>query len=300
MYRARSSKNCKNCRILFEYKDGVQFVVCDTETTGLNPDSDYIVEFAAKKYQIINRKMVLIEELDLFIRPPIVMDEKVVKIHKITNEQLKNHPPEQQCIHQIINFMGKNPIVVGKHIEFDISMIKSMYLRCGFTFNYRIAIDIEDMARDLLDRSETGDYQLHTLAALYGVDKGITFHNALADVEATARLLYCFYLEYTKLPQISTQKQKIYVNAMYFWKGNNSKQQGIWLRTNLDDEGKIFFSTLDKAWHSSKIDLSKYDIDELERYCLSKTGLSISEFGKLTEKKFKELRQKRRKEGVYL
>lgn len=300
MYRARSSRNRKNCGVLFEYQNGTEFIVFDTETTGLDPERDYIIELAAKKYTVIDRKMELTETMDLFMRPPFEMDQKVIEIHNITNKMLEKYPPEKSCIQEIERFFGDKPIVVGKHVEYDVSMMRAMYRRCGLSFTPYVALDIEEMARDLIVRSETGDYQLHTLAKAYGVDDGLTFHNALDDVEATARLLYCFYLEYKSQPQTEEKKQKIYVNAIYFWKGNNSSQQGIWLKTNLDEQGHIFFSTLNKAWYSSKINLENYDIDDLEAYCLRKTGLSFSEFGRLTEKKFKELRQLRKKEGIYL
>lgn len=244
--------------------------------------------------------MHLISETDLFIQPPVSMEEKVICIHHITNEMLAACPQEKEVMPEIIRFFGDFPIVIGKHVEFDVSMMESMYRRCGLTFTTQIALDIEEMARDLMDRAEMRDYQLHTLADAYGVGEGLSFHNALDDVEATARLLYCIYQEYKHLPPIVEDKPRIYVNAIYFWKGNNSRQQGIWLKTNLDEEGRIFFSTLNKAWYSSKINLEEYDIDEMERYCLKKTGLSISEFGRLTEKKFRELRKRRKEEGVYL
>lgn len=300
MYRARNTHTRHNCQLLFEFADGVEFVVFDTETTGIDPDKDYIVELAAKKYVIREKAMEYTETLDLYIRPPFRMDDKVVEIHHITNEMLEEKPTEEQLLPDIVSFFGDRPIVVGKNVMFDVGMLKSLYRRCGQEFTPQVAIDIGDMVYDLIDRSEVGDYQLHTLAEMYGLDDGLTFHNALDDVEATARLLYCFYLEYKKLPEETGGKKKIYVNTMYFWKGNNSNQQGIWLKTNLDEEGRIFYSTKNKAWYSSKINLKEYNIDEMEQYCLKKTGLSLAEFGRLTEKKFKNLRKKRREEGVYL
>ena len=46
----RNTRTKKNTLSL--YTEGRIFCIIDTETTGLSPVNDYIVEFSAKKYQI--------------------------------------------------------------------------------------------------------------------------------------------------------------------------------------------------------------------------------------------------------
>lgn len=84
---------------------------------------------------------------------------------------------------------------------------------------------------------------------------------------------------------------------MYYWKGYRKEQAGIYLKTNL---GKMYYSTYLKQWCSSEIDLSIIDIDTLEKGIIFKTQIPMKELGKMTEKKFKELKISCMQRGVYL
>lgn len=50
------------------YTEGRIFCIIDTETTGLSPVNDYIVEFSAKKYQIKKERLELLGEKDMQIK----------------------------------------------------------------------------------------------------------------------------------------------------------------------------------------------------------------------------------------
>ena len=89
MYYARNTRTHRNCMQLIEGKEDRTFIVFDTETTGLDPQKDYIVELAALKYQIKEQKPVLLEQLNLYIRPPFAMDDKVVEI---STSQMSSFP----------------------------------------------------------------------------------------------------------------------------------------------------------------------------------------------------------------
>lgn len=297
MYRARNLKNRKNCMLLFEGKEGLQFIVFDTETTGKDPASSYIVELAAIKCEIKNHTAVEIDRMDMYIKPPMPMQQAVIDIHHITNEFLEDKPSEDDAFEEIKTFFEEKPIVVGHNIEFDINMIKAMYNRNNTEFTPAIALDTLEMARDLVFGKDVENYKLGTLTELFGLDIGLTFHNALDDVTATLRLLNVFYNEYKNLPPVEI-KQRVYVNRISYWKGYNKNQMGIYLETNL---GKMYFSTNQKAWFSSTIDLEMIDIDHLEKEVLTKMELSsLKEFGRLTEKKFNELKLRLREKRVYL
>lgn len=297
MYYARNTKNLKNCLLLFEWKDeGVEFIVFDVESTGLDVKKDYIVELGAKKYKIKKKAAECIETLHLYIKPPFYMDEKVVEIHKITNDFLDDKPSETEIFNDIKTFFGTHPILIGYNIDFDIGMLSSLYERNHSVLTPQIALDVREMGYDVINDKEIPDHKLETLVQSFGLDVGLRAHNAIDDAEATYRLLLYCYNEYKQIT-INPCKQKVYINAIYYWKGFRKEQSGIYLKTNL---GVIYLSTYLKLWCSSQVDLSLVDIDAMENEVLSKTGISFKELGKMTERKFAVLKNTCRERGVYL
>ncbi len=287
MYKARSQRGRNNCITLFEGLDGIEFIVFDTETTGLDKKVDYIVQLSAIKYRITNHVMNQIDELNIYIKPPFYMDQKVIDVHHITNEFLQDKPSEDIVIDSVTEFFGSAPVIAGYNSNFDIGMMEAMYKRCRKEFKYVVHLDVLQMARDIVNPDETEDYKLGTITKLYDLDDGITFHDSLMDVKATARLLGVFYNEYKKNGS-DIPKRTLTVNYMYFWNGFNKSQKGLYVDTNM---GKIYFSTFHKYWCSTAVDLSQFDITALEKGILAKTGLSFEEFSKLTEAKFNKLKE---------
>lgn len=311
-YRRRNTKNKHNCKVLFEAKtgeeDGLEFICFDTETTGLKADIDYIVELACLKYRVVKPGTIKkIDTLHIYMKPPIYMSENVVAVHHITNEFLADKPTEAECFPKIKEFFGDHPIVTGYNVGFDVGMISALYKRCGGEFNPVKVLDVLEFARDLVSIKDITDflkdkyrdsgefaeamktpYRLGNLVNLYGVEKGITFHSAIDDTEATVRLLVCLYSEYRD-QAVQTSFMPVHINFVYYFKGFNKEQSGVWLDTDL---GKIYYSTFLKAWISATVNLDMIDIDRLENNVLGMLGITLEELGKMTEKRYKALRSR--------
>lgn len=291
MYRARNTRNMHNCLVLFEFRDNVEFIVFDTETTGTK-DTDQIVELSAIKCRIRDRQPEVIGEFQEFIRPEKPMDEKVIAIHGITNEFLADKPAERAVFPAVQEFFGPNPILVGHNVDFDVNMMAQYYNRMGESFRFQAALDTLEMCRDLIFGKGVESYRLSDLTEMLGLNAGLEAHSAKDDTMATYRLLVYCYHEYKRQPVSGIRKRPLYVNYMYYWKGYNKNQAGMWLNT---DAGKIYYSTCQKAWMSSQVNLAEYDIDLLEQEVLRRTGLpSIKEFGKLTQAKYQSIQQANR------
>lgn len=290
----RSPLTRKNCLTLFNSDEIKEFIVFDTETTGKDDDAR-IVEFAGIKYVRVNNNFVEKEIVNIYIRPPFEMKEKVISIHHITNEYLKDMPYEEDAFADIVSFFGDRPIIIGHNVMFDIERVSSLYSRQGLSFRYAFALDTLEMARDIVSRKVTTDYSLGSLAVCYGIDLGVDFHNALADAKTTSRLLKLFYDAYREMPDIGPATD-ITVNYMWFWKGHRREQTGIYLETSI---GRVYYSTFLKCWKiASDINVN---IVKLEKDVLRMTGLSsMRDFGKLTENKLKEIKESRKKQGVYI
>lgn len=297
MYTARNIKNQHNCLVLFQNLGSTPFIIFDTETTGIDFEKDYIVELAAIKYQIVDHTLKELKQIDLYIRPPKNMDEKVIAIHGISNEFLHNKPTETEVFSSIQDFFGEQPILVGHNIEFDVCMLQALYHRQNQKISIKILLDTLEMARDIIPYKNIKDYQLSTLCNFFHLESGLSFHCALDDVKATSRLLETAYHIYKESPKVPGTN-RIHIKYLYYWKGYNMQQQGVYVASTI---GLLYYNTRWKMWMSKDINLSEIDINDLEQQVLIRTNLAtMGEFGRLTEKKFKNLKQKRKKEGVYL
>lgn len=288
-YKCRSSRNRTNCLLLFDKGEGYEFIVLDTETTGKDCKIDYIVEFSAIKYKVVEHKPVEIDRIDLFIKPPFLMDQEVIKIHGITNEFLEDKPSETDVFEYIKSFLGKTPIIAAYNGDFDIGFINEVYERNKENFSYQILLDVLEMARDLVG-DDTEKKNLETVVKYYGLDDDIRFHNGFDDVRATSRLLFTFYQEYKKLPPIPP-RETIILNFSYWWKGMNKFQRGIYFNTNF---GIIYLSPFQKCWCSTDVDLSTVDIDSFEKGICQRAGIKFPELARMTEKKYKKLKEERK------
>ncbi|HDS31079.1 MAG TPA: WYL domain-containing protein, partial [Firmicutes bacterium] len=82
------------------------FITFDTETTGLYPGFDALVEIAACRF--LNGKAV--DSFQTLINPERDIPDEVVKIHGITNEMVKDAPNSGEAIGKFFEFIKDDPI----------------------------------------------------------------------------------------------------------------------------------------------------------------------------------------------
>lgn len=293
MYRARTHVNQKACICMYEDTMHMQYhdiIVFDTETSGVKPSKDYIVQLSARKFKNEGGELILKDKRNIYIRPPFFLDKKNIDIHGITNKFLQDKQTEEDAFSEIQEFFGENALLVGYNVDFDIDMLRGMYKRQKTELKFWYKLDVLEMARDILYGKEIEDYSLSTLIRHLGLDSGITFHQADDDVLATWRLMEYCYNEYKELRKTQPSSlEHVYINSIYFWKGYNKFQQGVYLNTSL---GKMYYSTFQKAWFSSNINLERVDIDAIEREVLIRMGIdSNKELGKMTARKFENIKK---------
>ena len=95
-------------------------VVLDTETTGFSKYKDRIVEFGALKL----KQGHVIDEMNVLINPKIEIPQRVIDVHGITNEMVKDKPSEEFYVPQIINFLKDSVYIVGHNVSFDIGLLE--------------------------------------------------------------------------------------------------------------------------------------------------------------------------------
>lgn len=165
-------------------KDGGKFYCYDTETTGLSPEENEVIEFSAIRYREDEDSGKYVEEarFDTFINIGKPLPEKITEITGITDADLATAPKPDEAAEQIAAFLGVNPILMGYNsVSFDTEFMKALYAKIGRKFIARQQLDVLVMAREKLPKP----HKLIDSATAAGCAEGITFHRSIGDVEAT-------------------------------------------------------------------------------------------------------------------
>ncbi len=102
-----------------------EYIVLDTETTGLNPKKDEILSIGAVK--IKNGKIITSQSFEIFIKPLQDISVESIKIHHITPSDLENGVTINEALEELLFFIENLPIV-GYYILFDINILNT-YLK---------------------------------------------------------------------------------------------------------------------------------------------------------------------------
>jgi DNA polymerase-3 subunit epsilon len=100
--------------------EGPIFIAFDTETTGLEPKTDKIVEIGAVKFD----RLGLIGRFSVLINPGIPMPAEAARVNGITDEMLRKQPPLEEVLPDFLRFIGKG-ILVAHNAPFDVSFINA-------------------------------------------------------------------------------------------------------------------------------------------------------------------------------
>ncbi|MCW8838236.1 MAG: 3'-5' exonuclease [Thiovulaceae bacterium] len=121
-FKKRDLKRLKDdkYKFLFEEDTSGEYVVFDTETTGLNPKKDDILSIGAVK--IKDNKILTSQTFEMFIQNYCDISSESKKIHGIREVDLINAKTTFEVIPEFLEFIGSRPLV-GYYLEFDIAMI---------------------------------------------------------------------------------------------------------------------------------------------------------------------------------
>ena len=136
-----------------------RFIAFDTETTGLNPDKDCIVELGA----VVFEHGVPIETFQNYVNPGVCISEEVSALNHITNEMLQAAPTEEIIYPELMRFLGtaaKGETMICGHVAaFDLSFLCKTLGRLGITANFRF-VDTRQLATQIPELTH------HSLAAV--------------------------------------------------------------------------------------------------------------------------------------
>ncbi len=156
------------------------FVVLDTETTGLNAVSDELIEIAAIKFE----EGIPTECLTTLIKPKKEIPNETIKINHITPEMVIDAPDISSVIKSFYDFID-NYNIVAYNIEFDIKFLYKNGL--NLFDKKRYFFDAMDVCKKYYKYSNLYNYKLDTVCKAYGITRNQS-HRALEDALATGIL----------------------------------------------------------------------------------------------------------------
>ncbi len=162
-------------------------VALDIETTGLDPNSDAIIEIGAVRF---NGHRVEAEWSTL-INPHRSISPFITQLTGISNEMVRNAPTLASVLHDLVNFVGEAP-VLGHNVRFDLAFLQ----RQGI-LRYNDVLDTYELAAVLLPTASR--YNLGALGQAMGILLPAT-HRALDDARVTHRLFLQLYDKALTLP----------------------------------------------------------------------------------------------------
>lgn len=153
-----------------------EYVIVDTETTGLDFANDRLIEIAA----CIIRGPEVIDRFQTFVNPGRKITSEISELTHIKNEDVKNAPDPSLAVELFAEFADDRSLI-AHNAAFDRHFIMAQALPGTLTGTW---YDSLSLARIILPRMRS--HRLIDLANAFGLPKST--HRADADVETTARL----------------------------------------------------------------------------------------------------------------
>ncbi|MEW6105111.1 MAG: 3'-5' exonuclease [Bacillota bacterium] len=166
-------------RFLDALRDGA-ITVFDTETTGLNPGVDEIVELAAVRLE----RGKPTERFHRFLRNTVSVGESE-RIHGLGDSFLDVNGEEPRRVLEEFSRFASGSLLAGHNVSFDARMLAAYGRRLGVRVDVPEYVDTLEMARRFLDGD---DFSLEALARRFDVATQPT-HRAPDDVAATCGLI---------------------------------------------------------------------------------------------------------------
>lgn len=165
-----------------------EFLVIDTETTGLDTANDQIVEFGASIFKsgaLVNRGSVV-------VKPTIPIPDEAASVHKITDAVVADKPPFEAIADRISRRMDEAEFIVCYNgLRFDVPIIDAAFERAGLTWR----VPVEKVLDALVPvnwhfRGHRPRTQSAIAESVFGIKpRGGNLHRADVDTEITGDLL---------------------------------------------------------------------------------------------------------------
>lgn len=192
-------------------------VVIDVETTGLDPEHDFIVSVAALKLDLDlkegeNQKA---QSLQVQVKPPISIPSDATRVHGITNRMVQNSPSFREEAQEIREFIGDLP-VVGHNVLFDLNFLNTEFRRAGVDTLFENEAYCTMRA---YRNSYSGRASLDAVSDAFDLEgRSGKYHDAFEDVRLTAEVAFVLANGGKPRTRVSEATQQSQPKRSSFWK----------------------------------------------------------------------------------
>ncbi len=159
----------------------LMYTVFDTETTGLEPLNDEIIQVGAVR--ILNGRILNQEYFDELIDPRIPLKAASIAIHGITESMLLGKPTCDLVLPAFEKFCS-DTVLVGHNVAFDMRFLSIKERQIGIRFDHPV---LDTLMLSAVAAPNQTSHSLEAIMDRLGVSMGKR-HNALADATATAEV----------------------------------------------------------------------------------------------------------------
>jgi DNA polymerase-3 subunit epsilon/ATP-dependent DNA helicase DinG len=192
-------------------------VALDIETTGLDPQSDAILEIGAVRFT--DRRIE--NEFNTLLNPGRPIPPFITQLTGITDQMVRGAPTLPQVLPEIARFIGEAPIL-GHNVAFDTGFFRKHKL---FLLNDKL--DTYELASVLLPTANR--YNLGALGQLLNIPLQAT-HRALDDAKLT-RAVYLKLVEIAAQLPLRTLADLVRLGEQVDWMGYQTLFQALRLRS---------------------------------------------------------------------
>lgn len=116
-----------------------ELIIFDTETTGLNPHQNHIIELGVVRYSLVDGIYIQTEALDQLIQVGYPLPSEIVNLTGITDQELlQKGISEQEAVELFVSKFIQNSdhtkLFIAYNAPFDIQFVSVMLKRYGYDF----------------------------------------------------------------------------------------------------------------------------------------------------------------------
>ncbi len=156
------------------------FAAFDTETTGLEPKLNRVVEAGAIRFDALG----VSARFNSLINPKIPMPPEVTKVNGITDAMLAKEPDCAKVMPDFIDFLGE-AVLIAHNAPFDVAFINEELARLGMQRLKNRVVDTRIFAKEIYPGLPS--YRLQDLARNFGIE-AIDAHRAEDDARVCMEL----------------------------------------------------------------------------------------------------------------